>query len=52
MPGGSTSTVTAARGPVGTGSLQGGNLTVTLVNGVATFNGLSKVYRACGYRVG
>ena len=37
----STNTVTAARGPVGTASLQGGNLTVTLVNGVATFSGLS-----------
>ena len=37
----STSTVTAARGGVGTASLQGSNLTVTLVNGVATFAGLS-----------
>ncbi len=37
----STDTVTAARGTVGTASLQGSNLTVTLVNGVASFSGLS-----------
>ncbi len=37
----STSTVTVARGSVGTVGLQGANLTVTLVNGVATFSGLS-----------
>jgi hypothetical protein len=37
----STHTVTAARGNHGTGTLQGSNLTVTLVNGVATFSGLS-----------
>ena len=37
----STDTVTAARGAVGTANLQGSNLTVTLVNGVATFSGLS-----------
>ncbi len=37
----STSTVTAARGDVGTASLQGSDLTVTVVNGVATFSGLS-----------
>ena len=37
----STSTVTVARGDDGTGSLQGSELTVTLVNGVATFGGLS-----------
>ena len=37
----SSSTVTAARGNVGTGDLQGSNLTVTLVNGVAAFSGLS-----------
>ena len=36
----STHTVTAARGSVGTASLQGSNLTVTLANGVATFSGL------------
>ena len=37
----STHTVTAARGTQGTATLQGSPLTVTLVNGVATFNGLS-----------
>ena len=37
----STHTVTAAPGSLGTASLQGSNLTVTLVNGVATFSGLS-----------
>ncbi len=37
----STHTVTAARGTDGTASLQGSPLTVTLVNGVATFSGLS-----------
>ncbi|EDY16538.1 hypothetical protein CfE428DRAFT_5961 [Chthoniobacter flavus Ellin428] len=37
----STDTVTAARGNVGTGALQGTNLTLTLSNGVATFSGLS-----------
>ena len=37
----STHTVTAARGSVGTSSLKGSNLTVTLVHGVATFAGLS-----------
>ena len=37
----STHTVTVARGNHGTASLQGSNLTVTLVNGVATFSGLS-----------
>ncbi len=37
----STHTVTAARGTDGTASLQGSKLTVTLVNGVATFSGLS-----------
>ena len=37
----STHTVTAARGTQGTASLQGSNLTVTLINGVATFSGLS-----------
>ena len=37
----STSTVTAARGSVGTASLQGSNLTVTLLDGIATFAGLS-----------
>ncbi len=37
----STHTVTAARGSVGTGTLQGSNLTVTLSSGVATFSGLS-----------
>ncbi len=37
----SSSTVTAARGDVGTSSLLGNNLTVTLVGGVATFSGLS-----------
>src|SRR5262249_14338348 len=34
-------TMTAARGNVGSSTLQGSNLTVTLVNGVATFSGLS-----------
>src|SRR5262249_37710403 len=37
----STHTVTVARGNHGTASLQGGPQTVTLVNGVATFSGLS-----------
>ncbi len=37
----STHTVTAVRGQVGSSSLQGTNLTVTLVGGVATFSGLS-----------
>jgi hypothetical protein len=37
----STDTVTVARGNHGTASLQGGPLTVTLANGVATFSGLS-----------
>ena len=37
----SAHTVTVARGSVGTASVQGSNLTVTLVNGVATFGGLS-----------
>ena len=41
ITGDSTNTVTAARGSLGTSSLQGSNLTVTLVNGVATFSGLS-----------
>ena len=36
----STHTVTAARGNVGTASLQGSALTVTFVDGVATFGGL------------
>ena len=36
----STDTVTAARGSLGSGSLQGSPLTVTLANGVATFGGL------------
>ena len=36
----STHTVTAARGSVGTGALQGSNLTLTLSSGVATFIGL------------
>ncbi len=36
----STHTVTAARGNVGTGTLQGSNLTVTLSSGVVTFSGL------------
>jgi hypothetical protein len=36
----STNTVTAARGSHGTGALQGSSLTVTLVNGVASFSGL------------
>jgi hypothetical protein len=37
----STSSVTAARGDEGTSTLLGNALTVTLVNGVATFSGLS-----------
>ena len=37
----STHTVTVTRGNHGTASLQGSELTVTLVNGAATFNGLS-----------
>ena len=37
----SVHTVTAARGNLGTAALQGSTLTVTLVNGVATFSGLS-----------
>ena len=37
----SSSTVTVARGSQGTASLQGSSLTVTLVNGVANFSGLS-----------
>ena len=37
----SSSTVTAARGLVGTATLQGTNLTATLGQGVATFSGLS-----------
>jgi uncharacterized repeat protein (TIGR01451 family) len=36
-----THTVTVARGNHGTASLQGSPLTVTLINGVATFSGLS-----------
>jgi Bacterial Ig-like domain (group 3) len=40
ITGDSTSTVTVARGPVGTANVQGGNLTVTLVDGVATFSDL------------
>ena len=36
-----SSTVTAARGTLGTATLQGTNLTVTLSQGVATFSGLS-----------
>ncbi len=36
-----TSTVTAARGSLGTSTLQGADLTVVLVNGVATFSGLA-----------
>ena len=36
-----THTVTATRGNKGTASLQGSQLTVTLINGVATFSGLS-----------
>jgi hypothetical protein len=36
----STHTVTAARGSHGTAALQGSSLTVTLVNGVASFSGL------------
>ena len=39
--GDSTSSVTAARGDVGTSTLLGDNLTVTLVKGVAAFSGLS-----------
>ncbi len=39
--GDSTTTVTAARGNLGTSTLQGTNLTVTLVDGIATFSGLS-----------
>ena len=41
ITGDSTSTVTAARGDVGTSTLLGNKLTVTLVKGVATFSGLS-----------
>jgi hypothetical protein len=37
----SVHTVTVARGNHGTASVQGSNLTLTLVNGVATFSGLS-----------
>ena len=37
----STHTVTAARGPAGTATLQGSALTATLSNGVAIFSGLS-----------
>ena len=37
----STHTVTAARGNTGTAGLQGSSLSVTFVNGVATFSGLS-----------
>ena len=37
----STSTVTVARGSVGTAAIQGSTLTVTLSSGVATFAGLS-----------
>ena len=40
ITGDSTSIVTVARGPVGTANLQGADLTVTLVHGVATFSGL------------
>ena len=40
IAGDSTSTVTVARGSVGTANLQGSNVTVTLVDGVATFSGL------------
>jgi hypothetical protein len=36
----SSSTVTAARGSLGTASLQGSNLTIPLSSGVATFSGL------------
>jgi hypothetical protein len=36
----STHTVTAARGSLGTGTLQGSNLSVTLVKGVAALSGL------------
>jgi len=36
-----SSTVTAARGSLGTATLMGSNLTVRLVSGVATFSGLS-----------
>ena len=39
--GDSSHTVTVARGSLGTGTLQGSNLTVALVNGVAAFSGLS-----------
>ena len=39
--GDSTTMVTATRGSVGTASLQGTNLTVTLSDGIATFTGLS-----------
>ncbi len=41
IAGDSTHTVTVARGTNGTSTLKGNNLTVTLVNGVATFSGLS-----------
>ena len=41
VTGDSTDTVTAARGDIGTSTLLGNKLTVTLVNGVATFSGLS-----------
>jgi hypothetical protein len=41
VAGDSTDTVTAARGDLGTSTLLGNQLTVTLVNGVATFSGLS-----------
>ncbi len=41
ITGDSTSTVTAARGDVGTSTLLGNPLTATLVKGVATFSGLS-----------
>ncbi len=41
ITGDSTHTITAARGGAGTSILRGSALTVTLVNGVATFSGLS-----------
>ena len=41
LTGDSTSTVTVARGSMGTATLQGASLTATLVDGIATFSGLS-----------
>ena len=41
ITGDKTHTVTAVRGSIGTAALQGGNLTITLSAGVATFSGLS-----------